>query len=71
MQTQKTSTALIGVHAQRENFQIQAHDHLGFTEATEDYVKGAVQYIQNKINRFFVCFSNNRYDMHICRVFIF
>ena len=49
MQTEKTSTSLIGVHAQRENFLIQAHDDIGFTVATEDYVKRAVQYFKTKL----------------------
>ena len=60
MQTEKTSTSLIGVHAQRENIPIQAHDDMDYTVATQDYVKKVVQYFQDKFNCLFVIATNNR-----------
>ena len=54
IQSQKTSTTLIGVHIRRGDFLIQAHVDMGYTVATKDYVKKAVQYFQNKFNCLFV-----------------
>ena len=55
-----TSTMLIGVHIRRGDFLVQAHVDKGYTVATEDYVKKAVYYFQNKFKCFFVIATNDR-----------
>ena len=54
------STMLIGVHIRRGDFLVQAHVDMGYTAATEDYVKKAVQYFQDKFNCFFVIATNDK-----------
>ena len=60
IQSKKTSTTLIGVHIRRGDFLIQTHVDMGYAVATEDYVKKAVQYFQNKFNCIFVIATNDR-----------
>ena len=60
IQSQETNTTLIGVHIRRGDFLIQAHVDMGYTVATEDYVKKAVQYFQNKFNCLFVIATTDR-----------
>ena len=56
----KTNTTLIGIHIRRGDFLIQAKVDLGYTVATEDYLRKAVQYFQNKFNCLFVIATNDR-----------
>ena len=55
-----TFTTIIGVHIRRGDFLVQAHIDMGYTVATEAYVKKAVQYFQDKFNCYFVIATNDR-----------
>ena len=60
IKSSNSSTMLIGVHIRRGDFLVQAHVDMGYTVATEDYVKKAVQYFQDKFNCIFVIATNDR-----------
>ena len=60
IKSSNSSTMLIGVHIRRGDFLVQAHVDMGYTVATEDYVKKAVRYFQDKFNCIFVIATNDR-----------
>ena len=60
IKSSNSSTMLIGVHIRRGDFLVQAHVDMGYTVVTEDYVKKAVRYFQDKFNCIFVIATNDR-----------
>ena len=60
IKSSNSSTMLIGVHIRRGDYLVQAHVDMGYTVATEDYVKKAVRYFQDKFNCIFVIATNDR-----------
>ena len=54
------NTTLIGAHIRRGDFLLQVHVDLGYTVATQDYVRKAVQFFQNKFNCLFIIATNDR-----------